>query len=486
MSDLTSSRNLLSLLQIENDHELITITCPSTGVLVWPLIRVPMMRTVISDWLYKSEALTSSGSRNSILKLAKNTIISSIHNMSCNVKINKKILIQSTGLGNYWSNGWVDDRLVGHFSNALPEQTLVYQDKAKDHIIDKYKFGSVFNKLPRNVINKLYSKLAMKTRHRNLALRVINRVAENAAVKLGYEFSGDRIQILSDTLASHLTILPYASETYANWFSKSGFKLLLQEESCYGGSAISIIHAARMCGMVVAEYQHGAISKGHDAYNVAEALATSHSFKAVLPDYLLTYGKWWSSQINMPVEKVAIGNPHLSEVLGSLESGSHSSKQILILGDGIETKLYLNLAEKVHEIVKRHGLQVVFRPHPLECDNVKMLVLPEGVQLDRNPEIYSSLKASNVVISELSTGLFEAVGLVDKVLIWETDKSRFAFPEMPFKSFSTMDELESLLTDKNSFQNGRHVVPATELWEPNWSHNYLHFVERVVGQRHLQ
>jgi hypothetical protein len=256
---------------------------------------------------------------------------------------------------------------------------------------------------------------------------------------------------------------------------------LLKEDACYGGSAISIIHAARLCGMVVAEYQHGAISKGHDGYNVADALATSHSFKAVLPDYLLTYGNWWSNQTNMPVQKIAIGNPHLTETLGSLGQISHRRNQVLVLGDGIETNLYLNLAGKILNIVKEKGLAVVFRPHPFERDKVKSSTLPEGVHLDSHPDIYTSLKKTSVVISELSTGLFEAVGLVDKVLLWETDKSRFAFPEIPFKSFSTMDELELILNDKDSFHMESHTDSVNELWEPNWKQNYLRFIEGVVS-----
>jgi len=256
---------------------------------------------------------------------------------------------------------------------------------------------------------------------------------------------------------------------------------LLKEDACYGGSAISIIHAARLCGMVVAEYQHGAISKGHDGYNVADALATSHSFKAVLPDYLLTYGNWWSNQTNMPVQKIAIGNPHLTESLRALGPVTHKGNQVLILGDGIETNLYLNLASKVLEIVRTQGMFVVFRPHPFERDKVNRQMLPDGVQLDSHSDIYSSLKQSSIVISELSTGLFEAVGIVDKVLLWQTDKSRFAFPEIPFESFSTIDELELILKDKDLVQKESSTIPAGELWEPNWKQNFMRFVEGAVG-----
>jgi hypothetical protein len=477
MNSLALGQSLSILLQIEDDNELIGVTCPATGLLVWPLIRVPVLRTIMSDWLFKSAPLSSLGSNVNFINLTKNAAISSIHNFGYKANPQRNILIQSTGLGNYYRDGLIHDRLVGYFTQALPDQIVVYQDKPKNSFQDKYSFNPILHKSPRNFINKLYSKLAIKNIHRNLARRVVERAAENASVKFGYEFASDRVQSLSNLLASNLAVLPYSSETYANWFSKQGFRLLLKEDACYGGTAISIIHAARLCGMVVAEYQHGAISKGHDGYNVAEALATSHSFKAVLPDYLLTYGNWWSNQTNMPVQKIAIGNPHLTETLRSLRPVSHMRSQVLILGDGIETKMYLDLARKIVKLVKEQAMAVVFRPHPFERDQVKSSILPDGVRLDSHADIYSSLKESSVVISELSTGLFEAVGLVDKVLLWETDKSRFAFPEIPFKSFSTMDELESILNDKDSFHKDSHTVPATELWEPNWKQNYLRFVK---------
>lgn len=475
-------QSLSTLLQIENDNELIGLTCTATGLPAWPLIRVPVLRTIMSDWLFKSEPLSSLGSNLAFIDRAKKAVISSIHNFGYKSNPHRSILIQSTGLGNYYHDGLINDRLVSYFSAALPSRTVVYQDKPKDSFQDKYSFNPILHKSPRNIINKIYSKLVIKDNHRQVARRVVNLAAENASSRLGYEFASDRILDLTNSLAGHLAVLPYASDVYANWFSKQGFRLLLKEDACYGGGGISIIHAARLCGMVVAEYQHGAISKGHDGYNVAEALATSHSFKAVLPDYLLTYGSWWSNQTNMPVQKIAIGNPHLTETLGSLGPVSQKRGQVLVLGDGIETNLYLNLAKDIVKIIKEQGLAVVFRPHPFEREKVKSSILPDGVRLDSHADIYSSLKESSVVISELSTGLFEAVGLVDKVLLWETDKSRFAFPEIPFKSFSTLDELESILNDKDSFHKESRTVPATELWQPNWKQNYLRFVEGVVCQ----
>lgn len=475
-------QSLSTLLQIEDDNDLIGLACPVTGLPVWPFIRVPVIRTIMSDWLFKSASLSSLGQNVIFAKLARDAAISTIHNLGYKTNPQRNILIQSTGLGNYYRDGFVHDRLVGYFTEALSEQTVVYQDKQKEKFQERYSFNPVLHRGSRNIIHRLYSKLAIKNNHRSLAKRVVNLAVENASAKLGYEFASDKILTLSNSLAGHLALLPYASETYANWFSKQGFKLLLKEDACYGGGGINIIHAARLNGMVVAEFQHGAISKGHDGYNVADSLAASDLFKTVLPDFLLTYGNWWSKQTNMPVKKVSIGNPHLTETLRSLGPVSHNRNQILLLGDGIETNLYLNLASKVVDMVRVQRMQVVFRPHPFEREKAKSMLLPEGVQLDTHSDIYASLSESCVVISELSTGLFEAAGLVEKVLLWETDKSRFAFPEIPFMSFSTMDELESILNDKHSVEKESSTVPPNELWEVNWKQNYLRFVEGVVGQ----
>lgn len=478
----TSSQSLSVLLQIEDDVELISFTCQSTGLMIWPLIRIQVLRVIMSKWLFSSIPISFGMSKINFTNLAKAGAISAIHNFGYKPDPHRNILIQSTGTGNYLHHGVIHDRLVGYFAAALREQSVVYQDKPKSDFRQKYSLSPIVHKTPRNLVNKIISRLKSSNSHHSLAQKVINRAAENASSKFGYNFTTDELESLCAALVEKLAVLPYASDTYANWFSKHAFKLLLKEDACYGGSAISVIHAARLCGMVVAEYQHGVISKGHDAYNVADALAAFHPFKAVLPDFLLTYGDWWSSQSNMPVQKISIGNPHLTETLKSLGPTNHNRKQVLILGDGIETSLYLSLARDVLDVVHNQGMSVVFRPHPLEREKVNSLMLPDGVQLDSNPDIYRSLKETSVVISELSTGLFEAIGLVDKVLLWSTKKSRFAFPEIPFPSFSSVDELRLALSDQNCDQNIKLTSLESQLWQPNWKQNYLRFVAGVVSE----
>jgi hypothetical protein len=474
-------KDLAALLQVEDDNELLDYSCPETGLPVWPLIRVSVLRTIMSDWLYKSAPLSSTGKIRNYRKLAKNAALSAIHNLKYNSAGQRDILIQSTGLGNFVHKGITRDRLAGYFSEAMPERTLVFQDHPKEHFGQRYSFEPVLYRTPHSIIQSIFSRLAVNTNHKKLARLVIERVTRNASERLDYNFESDKAQGLINSLATSISVLPFATDAYANWFSKRGFKLLLKEDACYGGSVVPVIYAAKLNNMPVAEYQHGVISKGHDGYNVAAALVANNSFHKVLPDYLLTYGNWWSNQTNMPVKKIPIGNPHLTESIIGLSQGAKSRTKVLVLGDGIETDLYLELASRIYGFVRNEGQTVSFRPHPFERDRARSMQLPRGVVLDTQPDIYPSLIESRVVISELSTGLFEAVGLSDVVLLWDTEKSRFAFPELPFKSFSTFDELDLLLKNDSSYCVGANSIPSSELWEPNWKQNYLRFVKGLVG-----
>jgi hypothetical protein len=482
MNNPSARNDLAALLQVENDSELIDYYCPETHLPVWPLVRVSVLRSIMSDWLYKSAPLSMMGKNINYKKIAWGVGLSVLHNWSSNISGKRDILIQSTGLGNYVHDGITRDRLSGYFYEVLPEETLVYQDKPKEHLGQKYFFRPLMHRAPRNIAHKTYSKLAVNAIHKDLARVVLERVSRNAVNRLGYYFTPDRVHWLVNSLASSIAVLPFSVDSYANWFSKCRFKLLLKEDACYGGNDIALIHAARLNNMVVAEYQHGAISRGHDAYNVADALVASKSFHKILPEYLLTYGNWWSNQANIPVKKIAVGNPHLSESIAALAPVAERKKKVLVLGDGIETDLYLELASRVYEIVRNQGMTVAFRPHPFERDRIRSMQLPSGVVLDKHPDIYPSLIESRVVISELSTGLFEAAGISDMVFLWDTPKSRFAFPELPFQSFSTIEELEAHLNVLNFSHDSYNSIPADELWKPNWKQNYRRFVEGVLGK----
>lgn len=156
--------------------------------------------------------------------------------------------------------------------------------------------------------------------------------------------------------------------------------------------------------------------------------------------------------------------------------------KVLVLGDGHDTAKYLELCENLANALGSAAV-VLFRPHPLERARVNEKH-PGGfvgqVHIDVNSDIYKSLKEANILISEVSTGLFEAIGLVSKVFIWNTHKSRFAFPEHPFQCFTDVNELTRMIIDENVGQVSAQQIQS--IWAPNWRQHYLNYIKQVVPQ----
>jgi hypothetical protein len=153
---------------------------------------------------------------------------------------------------------------------------------------------------------------------------------------------------------------------------------------------------------------------------------------------------------------------------------------VLVLGDGIETDLYVGLARRVAALLDRHDLQVVFRPHPLERARVRQTFGDriDDIPIDMQPNIYDSFVQAKAVISEVSTGLFEAIGLAQKVFIWDTAKARFAYPSHPFQGFRDATDLVAMII---SDRHGCLDASDTDsVWAPLWRQNYEEFLRQAL------
>ena len=174
-----------------------------------------------------------------------------------------------------------------------------------------------------------------------------------------------------------------------------------------------------------------------------------------------------------------IGNPHYSEQRRSISLAKGEQTDILLLGDGIEFSLYLALAQELAELLCGR-YRIVLRPHPLERTEV-FKRFPEGragdVMIDPNRDIYSSFASAHAVVGEVSTGLFEARGIVGRVLLWETAKARFSYPQHPFCGFV---DAKALVEALQVPQGDLSAVLAEDIWAPDWVDNYCDYLARVL------
>jgi hypothetical protein len=473
---------LQELLAIEQDSLFAECVCPATGILVWPAIRNIVLRMVVSDWFYSARPLVDTDRKHRMIHVGKVAARAALHNIA-NPPGRSSMLIYATGAGLLKRNGFSRNRYTHYFSEALGGDSWSIELPFEYEWPPPREMGRLSFSLPALTAISLYSRIAVAAAVRRIAEKVVERAAQRAETLLGWRLDDARRKWLVDCCARLVAGYPLKRKWFKGWLERVKPRLVLVEEGCYGHMAV-VNSTCRELGIAVAEYQHGIATAGHDAYNVSAVLERSDSYRRTMPDFFLGYGSWWNRQFNAPTEKVVIGNPHRAAILDRPMPAKRERRVILVLGEGVETPAYLDFCRELGGLVSTE-YAVVFRPHPLERSRV--FALPAGVaqgfRIDRDPDIYPSLAGADTVVAELSTGLFEAVGLTRRIFVWNTAKSRFGLPEHPFGSFDTVGSLAGMI-DRDSGEGSVSGLAAEEIWAPDWQGRFRGFTERVFGAGH--
>lgn len=225
-------------------------------------------------------------------------------------------------------------------------------------------------------------------------------------------------------------------------------------------------------GIKTADLQHGYITKYNLAYSFAPAIKEADETKLGIADYFLTYGNWWNGQIMNPSEKYAVGNPYREYQTTSLKVTN--ANKILVVGCGINTEMYIKLTAKVSTDLKDY--EVVFRPHPGEVLETKKILEERGIsiRLDKERDVYESLKNSRYVVSEVSTVLFEAIGICKYIVVMNTGFSKSVLPEHPFFHCETAEELIDLIRSGKEMKTDNL---EEVFWKKNAKGNFKEFLK---------
>ena len=123
----------------------------------------------------------------------------------------------------------------------------------------------------------------------------------------------------------------------------------------------------------------------------------------------------------------------------------------------------------------------MLRPHPLERERVWSQfdeTSSGAVVIDRTRDIYPTLSAAFAVVGEISTGLFEAIGLAERIYLWATQKARYACPTHPFVEFGDGAELAERLLAPTA--RAASSLDVESIWAPDWRGNYRRYLERAL------
>jgi hypothetical protein len=474
----TPALSLADILQIEDTPEILEFACPHTAIPVWPQVRIWLIRQIMSEMLFSSGASMEIPFARDPLRAGVTLVRSVIGNrrLRHSAAVPSPLLVTSEAMGDQLVDGRWFNRLCDPFADIPDRQAVVLSDQHEwEWHAPRYN-PNIYLHSPLQTWTSVASRLFTGAEQRRQGRRLAALVATRAKAAIGWEMGEPREALFARYIARKLTMIPIRYRAYRRLLAAVRPKALLNSSGCYGHIA-TLVAAANDSGIVTAEYQHGAISDGHDAYNFAAATASDPRYGRTLPKFLLTYGRWWNARTNAPVEKRAIGYPARAQKLAALAPRTAEGRHVLVLSDGLELDLYLDLARALREAFAPMGLNVVLRPHPSE--RTKALRRQDGqgdpVSMDEGADIYDSFSGAYAVVSEVSTGLFEAVGLVDRIIMLDTAKARFAFPVHPFQSAGSIEEIVVMIREDRA----RPMVPEEDLWQPDWRDAYFSFLKEV-------
>lgn len=171
---------------------------------------------------------------------------------------------------------------------------------------------------------------------------------------------------IAEVFDLNMNIKPFAKKT---WLKRKGsflaYKLLfiwLKPKSIFYVSLntdTAMVEAARALGIKTAELQHGILGR--------HITSDTRSTQKVAPDYLLTFGGFWSEEIHTHrPKKIIIGFEYLNEERKKYPL--KKEKQIFIISDGS-----LAMAKLAIQLSKSHAdYRIVFKLKPTEFSHWKI------------------------------------------------------------------------------------------------------------------
>lgn len=266
---------------------------------------------------------------------------------------------------------------------------------------------------------------------------------------------------------------------YQRLFDRRRPRLLQIDGASYGGWWAYIVRWARAAGIPVVEFQHGYIGHDHYAYNYAPSVAAS-TYRDGLPDYFLTFGQYWADSVSTPSQKVVIGSPRMNEHsrTAALPAGA---PYVLLASTGVGAEFYLSVVQGLLRGLPQE-CTVRFRPHPGErqvaATNYAALLADARVHLDTEPDVYRSMAQAALVVGDITTLMFEAVGLGIPTRVIDCDIARKRMPASIFQ-FLDYDEIPGLLRGEAVAAQPDKAL-REQIWAPDWKARYQAFVARFL------
>lgn len=355
--------------------------------------------------------------------------------------------------------------LHGFYYNLYPNDTLLIED---GDLNNEWRPTGDYNNV--SYINTFFLFIT------SILSKICNRIKKRH--NKDYETFSNLLQ--NKLTTDEISMADYYVSIYSrliNWFIKKVQpKLIIVNCGSYGAQPGIICKIARDNNIKTIDTQHGQIFN-HAAYSASSVISSSKEYTSYLPDFLFTFGEYWSNMVEWEYKKVSVGNPYLNKYVSQFAAISDFDKDVLIISQPVFKELQVSFIKELSELL--NDKKIVIRLHPAEhieeqkelykdCNNITFS--------DSTVVLYKDMCRSRYVVGWCSTCLFELMAFGRIPFIIDNKISRGHFPEDMGVWFKTPQELSEAIISgtQATTENGGYY------WQQGFENNVLNTITNIL------
>ncbi len=186
--------------------------------------------------------------------------------------------------------------------------------------------------------------------------------------------------------------------------------------NAYGLRHFATIRAAKELRIKTIELQHGQIGRYHIDYNFADPIGSGR----YCPDYLFTFGEYWSDTCSSPssLKKIAVGYRYIEFIKESQKGILRDPKAVVFYS--MKRNDFADFALRFAELDKGQNYKIIFKYHPVECGKADYSQLrgKDIIVIDQPTEVHDFLTRYEHHVSVGSTVLYEGAMRDVSIYVW--------------------------------------------------------------------
>jgi hypothetical protein len=455
-------------LEIENNEALYNYTFLYKNTMMYPFVRFLLLQSALEESQGMSSPYDSLyiSIRHKVEYVVKSFFYRPKNNQS-------DIVFFGSDISNIRQGNAYFNRLTESFANEYMSKTVLIESANKMNYKRPRTYSKVF---ARNFITISARIRSVLTSVKNEDEKQIDEFVEYLKQCFSYRYSNNDIwNTVKRRLLSIAKELSSLNKGYSKLLKRIKPKIVFLEDACYGDGSVPLIMAARELGISIGEYQHGLISLTHPSYNYSVHL--SEKYKYYMPDFYMSYGRYWEGNSCIPIKVFEVGNPYLSETTSHYEC-CEKRKMILYVSSAINPELYVREVIQLKERLMDKGCELVFRIHPsetLRLQTVYKPIIDAGIPIDTQP-LYERLKNTKYLFGDFSTVLFEASVFDCVIFVRDTPYNQSNMDITRFNAVQSIDEV----VDKIVFQEYQKT-DCRDFWADDWKSRYRKIIDSYVS-----